>query len=50
MNEFLFLALVVIYLAISYVPTPAPPKPTWQVQPDEQRSHSKAGLDASERS
>jgi hypothetical protein len=49
MNEFLFLALVVIYLAISYVPVSGAPKPTLAGQPDERLSHSNAGVDADRR-
>ena len=40
MNEFLLLALVIVYLVISYVPISGAPKPTWQGQPNE---HSAAG-------
>jgi hypothetical protein len=42
MNEFLLLALIIIYLAISYVPISGAPKPTWQGQPSEQSSHGNA--------
>jgi hypothetical protein len=38
MNEFLLLALVIIYLAISYVPISGAPKPTWQSQQHEPSS------------
>ena len=40
MNEFLLLALVIIYLVISYVPISGAPKPTWLIQRDERSSSS----------
>ena len=35
MHEFLLLALVIIYLVISYAPISGAPKPTWQGQHNE---------------
>jgi preprotein translocase subunit SecY len=39
MNEFLLLALVIIYLVISYVPISGAPKATWQSDREERSSH-----------
>jgi hypothetical protein len=47
MNEFLFLALVIVYLAISYVPISQAPKDTWQSDRNERSSQSSAETDAS---
>jgi hypothetical protein len=49
MNEFLLLALIIIYLAISYVPISGAPKDTWQNQSKERSSHGNAEPDASSR-
>jgi hypothetical protein len=46
MNEFLLLALVIVYLVISYVPISGAPTPTWQSQPNEQSSDRAAETDA----
>jgi hypothetical protein len=46
MNEFLLLALVIIYLVISYVPISGAPKPPWQTQPSEQSADGNAETDA----
>jgi hypothetical protein len=48
MNEFLLLALVIIYLVISYVPISGAPTPTWQSQPNEQSSDGNAKTDATD--
>jgi hypothetical protein len=45
MNEFLLLALVIIYLVISYVPISGAPPPTWQSQPNERSSDGAAETD-----
>jgi hypothetical protein len=45
MNEFLLLALVIIYLVISYVPISSAPKPTWQIQRNERSSDGNAETD-----
>jgi hypothetical protein len=50
MNEFLLLALIIIYLAISYVPISGAPKPTWHGQPSEQSSHGNAETNGEARS
>ena len=42
MNEFLLLALVIIYFAISYVPISGSAKPTWQSERTEQSFHANA--------
>jgi hypothetical protein len=47
MNEFLLLALVIIYLVISYVPISGAPPPTWQSQPNERSSDDNAETHAS---
>jgi hypothetical protein len=39
MNEFLLLALVTIYLVVSYVPISGAPKATWQSDREERSSH-----------
>jgi hypothetical protein len=49
MNEFLLLALIIIYLAISYVPISGAPKPTWQGQRNEQSLPGNAETDAGRR-
>ena len=48
MDGFILLALVVIYLTISYVPVSETPKKTWQSHRTEQvsRNNSEAGRDA----
>jgi hypothetical protein len=46
MNEFLLLALVIVYLVISYVPISGAPTPTWQSQRNEQSSDGNAEPDA----
>ena len=46
MNEFLLLALVIIYLVISYVPISGAPTPTWQSQRNEQSSNGNVETDA----
>jgi hypothetical protein len=45
MNEFLLLALVIIYLVISYVPISAAPEPTWQGQSNERSAHGNTETD-----
>jgi hypothetical protein len=46
MNEFLLLALVIIYLVISYVPISGAPKPTWQIEPTGRSADGNAETDA----
>ena len=46
MNEFLLLALVIIYLVISYVPISGAPTPTWQSQRNEGSSDGNVKTDA----
>ena len=46
MNEFLLLALVIIYLVISYVPISGAPTPTWQSRPNERSSDGNIETDA----
>jgi hypothetical protein len=46
MNEFLLLALIIIYLAVSYVPISGVPKPTWQSQHSEPSSQGNPETDA----
>jgi hypothetical protein len=45
MNEFLFLALVIIYLVISYLPISGASKPTWQSHRNDHSSHGNAETD-----
>jgi hypothetical protein len=45
MNEFLLLALVIIYLAISYVPVSGTAKGNWQSHGNERTSHNSADAD-----
>jgi hypothetical protein len=45
MDGFLLLALVAIYLAISYVPSSQAPKNTWQSNQNEHTTHSKSETD-----
>jgi hypothetical protein len=45
MNEFLLLALVMIYLVISYAPISAEPEPTWQGQSNERSAHGNTETD-----
>ena len=49
MNEFLLLALVIIYVVISYVPISGAPKATWQGQPNERSAHGNIETDAGRR-
>jgi hypothetical protein len=49
MNEFLLLALTIIYLAISYVPISGASKDTWQSQGNGRSSHGNAEPDAGRR-
>jgi hypothetical protein len=49
MYEFLFLALVIIYLAICYVPVSETPKDNWQSHRNEQSSHGNSEMDAAGR-
>lgn len=46
MNEFLLLALVIVYLVISYVPISGAPKPSWQIQRNDRSADGKADTDA----
>jgi hypothetical protein len=46
MNEFLLLALVIIYLVISYVPISGAPKATWQSHRNERSSQGNPEIDA----
>jgi hypothetical protein len=46
MNEFLLLALVIIYLVISYVPISGAPTATWQSQRNEKSSDGNVETDA----
>jgi hypothetical protein len=46
MNEFLFLALVIIYLVIAYLPISGASKPTWQSHRNDRSSHGNAETDA----
>jgi hypothetical protein len=48
MNEFLLLALVIIYLVISYVPISGSPKPTWQSPPSEQSADGNSETNATD--
>ena len=50
MNEFLLLALIIIYLAISYVPISGASKPTWQGQRNERSSPGNPETEADSRS
>ena len=50
MNEFLLLALVIVYLVISYVPISGAPNPTWQGEPNDRSSHGNTETDAGRRS
>jgi hypothetical protein len=50
MNEFLLLALVIVYLVISYVPISGGPKATWQRQLNERSAHRNIETDAGRRS
>jgi hypothetical protein len=50
MNEFLLLALVIIYLVISYAPISGASKPTWQSQRDERSSQRNVETNAGTRS
>jgi hypothetical protein len=50
MNEFLLLALVIVYLVISYVPISGAPKVTWQAQPNERSAHGNIETNADTRS
>ena len=50
MNEFLLLALVIIYVVISYVPISGAPKATWQGQANERSAHGNIEPDAGRRS
>jgi hypothetical protein len=45
MHEFLLLALVIIYLVISYAPISGAPKPTWQDQHNEPSSQGSPETD-----
>ena len=49
MNEFLLLALVIVYLVISYMPISGAPKATWG-QPNERSAHGNIETDAGRRS
>jgi hypothetical protein len=49
MNEFLLLALVVIYLVISYVPISEVSKDTWQSPRNERSSQGSPETDATSR-
>jgi len=49
MNEFLLLALVVIYLVVSYVPISEVSKDTWQSQLNERTSQGSTQTDATGR-
>lgn len=42
MNEFLLLSLVILYLAISYVPITEAPKDTEETHNNERSSHGKS--------
>jgi hypothetical protein len=46
MHEFLLLALVIIYLVISYAPISGASKPTWQGQHNEASSQGNPETDA----
>jgi hypothetical protein len=46
MNEFLLLALVIVYLVISYVPISEVSKNTWQSQRNERSSQGNPETDA----
>jgi len=50
MNEFLLLALIIIYLVISYVPISGAPKATWQSHRHDRSSHGNAKTNAGTRS
>jgi preprotein translocase subunit SecY len=50
MNEFLLLALVIVYLVISYVPISGAPKATWQAQPNERSADGDIETNAGARS
>lgn len=46
MNEFLLLALIIVYLAISYAPTSEAPKDTEEAQRSERSSQGNPDIDA----
>jgi hypothetical protein len=50
MDGFLLLALIVIYVTISYVPISQAPKNTWQIDRPEQASRSNSEVDGTRRS
>ena len=50
MNEFLLVALVVIYLVITYVPISEAPKGDWQSRLSDRSSHGNAETDGGTRS
>jgi hypothetical protein len=45
MNEFLLVALVIVYLLITYVPISEAPKGDWQSRRDDRFSHGNAETD-----
>lgn len=49
MYEFLLLALVVLYLAVSYAPTSQAPKDTGETKGSEQSSGAKSDIDPARR-
>jgi len=48
MNEFLLLALVIIYVVISYMPISGVPKPSWQSERSERSSPRNPETDATD--
>jgi hypothetical protein len=50
MNEFLLLALVIVYLVISYVPISGAPKATWKRSPTSAPAHGNIETNAGTRS
>jgi hypothetical protein len=49
MNEFLLVALVIVYMLITYVPISEAPKGDWQSRRDDRFSHGNAETDAGTR-
>jgi hypothetical protein len=50
MNEFLLVALIVVYLVITYVPISEAPKGDWHSRRDDRFSHGNAETDGGTRS
>jgi len=50
MNEYLLLALVIVYLVITYVPISEAPKDNWQSRRDDRFPHGNAETERGTRS